>query len=501
MAANTEQPLTPTAASPVTAATLNSNNPFNTTTLTDYSEKELATGLDRSQDSDKHVLGKEQRSDSSFGLIPVDSETPAQPPAEPVREANKEVLSSWQSKSQDESGPISMAYHESSQTPQGTLMDDIKGPPPAYDSLSARQARSASDDLLTPASTLEPDGGSNSIPKPEDKTAVGQFLSWIPPPPQIPPAQMPPLVQPVIIPQLDIPPEGESVPFARCYSDVLASHGVSIRDFTAFLDGLALAQAPNATLQGLKMFGVGVSSVPIPFIPLAGKGIKALASTGSGHSGSRSRLYFERARKEYFEPRGLSLTVLRDKDLNERLQIPSHAYRLAPLTKTTLGISLRERRMAGLAPYTAPLRFDVPEQDKQIKGVHKLARKHLDSKIQGDARRLSKLREKQWQDITLSSGEYGAWDERYAAKMSELRRTQLDLVKLQRQPGFNDEKSSEMKEMLDALWKDQRELQQLISERQMALQNLQGRTEGVEAEMKEENWSRALKWIVIENLQ
>lgn len=496
--ANSE-PLTPAEVSPLTAATLNaSNDPFREPGHTGDSEKELATSFPQAQDSDKQVVADYERSQSYSAPIPVDSETPAQQAAQPEREAGKEVLSSWQSRSRDESGAIPMAFHES-QPPQGGLMDDIKGPPPAYDSVSG-QSRSASDDLLSPASSLEPDGGSSLPPKPEDKTAVGQLLAWLPPPPKLPPAQMPPLVQPVIIPQIDVPPQGESVPFTRCYSDVLASHGVSIREFMAFLDGLALAQAPNSTLQGLKMFGVGVSAVPLPIIPLAGKGIKALASTGSGHSGSRSRLYFERARKEYFEPRGLSVTVLRDKDLNARLQIPSHAYRLAPLTKNTLGISLRERRLEGLAPYTAPLRFDVPEQDKQVKGVHKLAQKHLDSKFSGDAKRLARLRETQWQDITYSSDQTGAWDERYASKMSEIRQTQLDLAKLQTQPGSQDQKASAMKEALDSLWKDQRELQLLVSERQMALQNLQGRTGGVEAEMKEENWSRSLKWIVIENL-
>lgn len=378
-------------------------------------------------------------------------------------------------------------------------MNDIKGPPPPYDSLSSD--RRTSDDLLSSPSSIQPDDGSSLPPRPEDKTAVGQLLSWIPRAPRLAPAQMPPLIQPVTVPQLDVPPEGESVPFARCYSDALLSHDVSLQDFMAFLDGLAIAQAPNSGLQGLKMLGVGVSSVPLPFIPLAGKGIKALASTGSGHSGSRSRLYIERARKEYFEPRGLRLTVLRDKDLNPRLQIPTHAYRLAPLTKNTLTNRLCERRMEALAPYVAPVRFDVPEQGNEVRGVHKMARKHLESGFKSDAKRLTKLRDKQWHDIMYASSDYGAWGQRYSTKMMELRKTQHDLNQIQSRTSAHAEKSVELREILDALAKDQRELQILVSERQMALQNVQkGRNNGVEAEMKEENWAKGLKWIVIENL-
>lgn len=334
---------------------LNSNNPYKTTSQSEDADKEATIHLQQSLDVEKQVVGTEVRSGSINSPILVESESSAKSQTMPVREADKEVLSSWQSKSQEESGAIPMTYHES-QSPTGDLVNDIKGPPPSYDSLGP-QKRTESDDLVTTPSSLKPDGGSTLPPRPEDRSAVGQLLSWIPPVPRLSPAQMPTLIQPVIVPQLDVPPEGESVPFARCYSDVLASHNVSMRDFTTFLDGLAVAQAPNSALQGLKMFGVGVSSVPLPFVPLAGKGIKALASSGSGHSGSRARLYIERARKEYFEPRGLRLTILKDKDLNPRLQIPSHAYRLAPLTKNTLTSSLRERRLEGVAPYVAPLRY------------------------------------------------------------------------------------------------------------------------------------------------
>lgn len=271
-----------------------------------------------------------------------------------------------------------------------------------------------------------------------------------------------------------------------------------MREFTSFLDGLALAQAPNGALQGLKMFGAGVAAIPLPFIPLAGKGISALATSGSGHSGSRARLYLERAKKEYFEPRGLRLSIIKDIELNPRLQIPAHAHRLAPLTNSTLTENLSKRRFEGLAPYVAPLRFDLPEQDKQIAGVHKMARKHLEGKFKDQSRRLNKMREQQWHNITHNAMENQGWDEKYKAKMADLRSLQVDMIREQQS---NHTASSTLREMMQAMDQLQREIQILASERQMAMQNAIDGNKGVEAEMKEINMSGRLKWVVIENLQ
>ncbi|KAF2479572.1 hypothetical protein BDY17DRAFT_41620 [Neohortaea acidophila] len=332
---------------------------------------------------------------------------------------------------------------------------------------------------------------SSLSPRPEDKSALGQLLSWIPAAPSVHPTQMPPLSQPIIIPQIDVPPQGESVPFARCYTDALASHSIPMREFLAFLDGLAVAQSPNATLQGVRMFGAGASHVPIPFIPLAAKGLRALASTGSGHSGSRARLYLERAKSDYFAPRGLRVTVVKDSDLNFRLQVPPHAPRLAPLTKATVSNTLCERRLEGTAPYVSPLRYNVPPEDEQLAGVHRLARKHLQRQIKRDANLLADLRHEQWLDVSSAGPNQQEWDARYAAKMAELRHCQTSLAQ-----GLGA--SGDSKEGAQQLAQLQRDVQILVSERQVMMQNL-GRA--VTAEMEEDNWSRRLKWIVIENLE
>ncbi|KAK3699708.1 hypothetical protein LTR37_016313 [Vermiconidia calcicola] len=486
------------------------------------------TGQQPSVDSEKQVVNTEVSSNPVNGPTVMEKEALVYSKADPQRDADKEASSSWQSQPQGDSTPIPMAHHESqgdsmpismahhesqgdstpismahheSQLHQRDLWSDVKGPPPSYESLNGN-GRSHNDGIAHSPTPIEPDGSSSSLPpRAEDRTAVGQLLSWIPPGPLISAKQMPPLVQPVIIPQLDVPPQGQSVPFARCYSDALAPHDVPMRDFVSFLDGLALAQAPNSALQGLKMFGAGVNLLPLPLIGLAGKGISALATSGSGHSGSRARLYLERAKKEYFAPRGLNLLIVKDNDLSPRLQIPTHASRLAPLTQNTLTNSSCQRRLSGLAPFVSPLRFDVPEQEKQIQGVHKLARKHLEAQFKEQNRRLTKLREEQWVSMSHASAETRGWDEQYAAKTTRLQGVQQDLMTGQEAYGFESPPKGGRREMLEVLQRLQRELQILESERHMAMQRTSSKGQGVEAEMEEVNRCRRLKWIVIENLQ
>ncbi|KAK5174903.1 uncharacterized protein LTR77_000039 [Saxophila tyrrhenica] len=480
---------------------LASNNPF-AQQSNGHPEQQLAKEQQQSLDSEKQVLSSEGCTGPGNApmVVPeVQSLNSPIPVDEPEREAGKEVTSSWQILSKEESSPISMAYHESRPQQSSGFVNDVKGPPPSYESLNG-QSRSGSDGLATP-SPLEPDDATSKLPpKQEDRTTVGQLLSWIPPAPRIPPSQMPPLVQPIVIPQLDVPPQGESVPFTRCYSEALASHDVSMRNFLSFLDGLALAQAPNSALQGLKLFGVGVNSIPLPIIPLAGRGISALATSGSGHSSSRARLYLERAKKEFFAPRGLNMTIVKDGDLSARLQIPTHVSRLAPLTKNSLTETCCQRRTNGLAPYVAPLRFNVPEPDKQLQGVHKMARKHLESKFKAQAKHISRLRERQWEDISSLGPEMRGWEEQYAFKMGQLRRVQDDL--LEDQGKFTGDKPrGELRERIQALEELQRQVQLMESQRYTAVMNAVGsRGKGVEAEMEEVGLSRKLKWIVIESL-
>lgn len=461
------------------SATMDSNNPFRQRTVGhDTAQQSAHIRQAQSNDSDKQVA-------SSEGLSGADN---APSPIEDLP-----------SGSRHENAPISMAHHESYESSQHGhgFVDDVKGPPPAYDSISsagAHHSGSVSPPLSSPQ-MLEPDSqGDIPTPRPEDRSAVAHLLSWIKPAPQAPSLGWPRLAQPVVIPQLGVPPTGESVPFQRCYSDALACRGVSMAEFTRFLDGLELAQSPSSTLQGLRMFGAGVTHVPIPVLGLlAGRGISALASSGSGHSGSRAKLYLQEARERFFEPRGLRLHIVKDNDLNARVQVPTHAPRLALLTQSTLPSTSCQRRVEAIAPYVAPLRYDVPDPDKQMQGVQKLARKHLNARFKEKGRRIEALRTIEWAGHAVIAG---SWEERYASKLADVRRAQLDLIHENQPPPGTDQKGSAYAQKSEALRIQQHELQLIVSERQNQGKN----APAVQAEMEEITWVRRLKWLVIEDM-
>lgn len=479
------------------SAEYGSNNPFRRPDAVLETEQTSRTEEQQSLDSEKQLASTELLSGPDNGPTAITSVPSMQEAPEVVREADKEVTSSWQTQSREQSAPIPMAYHES-QAPGSPRADrffnDVKGPPPAYDAAPGQSAAGASNRLapVTTPTSIEPDSPDDVLPpRPEDRSAVGQLLSWIPRAPQSRLSSTG-LVLPITIPQLDVPPQGESVPFQRCYSDALAACGVSMQDFARFLDGLEVAQLPGSGLQGLRMFGVGVTHVPIPILAtMTGKGISALASSGSGHSGSRARLYLEQARERFFKPRGLRLAIVKDGDLDPRLQIPAHAPQLGALTQNTLSASCVQRRMEALSPYTAPLRFDVPDQDKQIQGVQKMARKHLRSRFLEKRKRIDTLRKRQWEQVPSTPG---IFDEKYRGKLSEIRDVQSRMIREAHQPG-SQEKGSQFEHLQEELRLKQHELQLIVAERQS-----QGRDDvAVAAEMDELNWTRRLKWLVIEN--
>ncbi|KAK3074732.1 hypothetical protein LTR53_002607 [Teratosphaeriaceae sp. CCFEE 6253] len=338
-------------------------------------------------DTDKQVVTQEVQSGPENAPMVVEQGRRAGV-ISPVREADKEVVSSWQTLSREESAPIPVdsecdtdikAQGKASPGSPTATSPSSRDPPPAYEAL--HRETGAGSNFNTP---ITPDETSEStLSRPEDRTVT--------------PAKHSRMALPVVVPQLDVPPLGESVPFQRCYSDALASHDVSMRDFVAFLDGLTVAQAPTSAFQGLKMVGAGISMVPLPLIPLAGRGISALASSGSGKSSGRAKLHLSRAAREFFAPRGLRVSLVKDDDLSTQvLRLPAEVPRLGPLSKETLTDTICTRRLNAIARYAAPLRFDVPEQDSNVKKVDKLAWKHLQHKMDQNAKELAKLREGQW---------------------------------------------------------------------------------------------------------
>lgn len=148
--------------------------------------------------------------------------------------------------------------------------------------------------------------------------------------------------------------------------------------------------------------------------------------------------------------------------------------------------------MEALSPYVAPLRFDVPDQDKQIQGVQKMARKHLKSRFKESARTIDTLRRRQWESSCPQAVEL---DQRYRMKFSQVRAAQDTLLREALSPGWQH-KGSPFGQARETLRLRQHELQLLIAERQ----NRDMDEIAVAAEMQEVALTRNLKWLVIESL-
>ncbi|KAK3653716.1 DNA mismatch repair protein [Elasticomyces elasticus] len=283
--------------------------------------------------------------------------------------------------------PAGLEYASSPSTTSPSPVDS----PPSYDSLHRERSAASSSSSFS----IGPD--TNTLPpRPEDRSSVSQLLRWMPTTRRTISEKRPRLHRPVLIPQLDVPPVGESVPFQRCYSNILAAHDVPVHEFVAFLDGLSVAQAPTPVLQSVSNAGRGVRLVPLPFADAAGRAISALASTGSGKSGSRARLYLIRASQEYFAPRGLRVSIVKDDELAARtLHMSSDEPRLAPLTAETLTDTVCMRRLRAVRPYAAELTWDVPQSNSEVGMADKLARKHLRYLMGRNAKDVARLRDAQ----------------------------------------------------------------------------------------------------------
>lgn len=68
--------------------------------------------------------------------------------------------------------------------------------------------------------------------------------------------------RPVVIPRVDIArPFQPPFPFMRAYSPDLYPHDISVETFVAFIDNLAVAEAPPAPLQALNVAGQAIGFV------------------------------------------------------------------------------------------------------------------------------------------------------------------------------------------------------------------------------------------------
>ncbi|KAH8649379.1 hypothetical protein BX600DRAFT_475026 [Xylariales sp. PMI_506] len=261
------------------------------------------------------------------------------------------------------------------------------------------------DNLQSPSSYKDLEGCTTGNPQhepleQEESQLLDHALRWIPEHP--PPGSMrsTTLRRPVIIPRIDtgrmlqIPP-----PFLRAYSPDLRFHDVDQREFVAFIDTLSIAQSAPAPLQLLDIAGKAAGVVPNHWVQLASAGIGVAAGVGTAAIAiTRTRRLLERINQEYFAPRGLKASIVKNKDLAEKLGYNENHPVLAPFDVESPYNTLQDRRLKALEPFIAPLSFDIPPPATQRSIINKISAKQIEQRI----------KKKQEKDIKSHRKQYNA---------------------------------------------------------------------------------------------
>ncbi|THY46971.1 hypothetical protein D6C98_07274 [Aureobasidium pullulans] len=178
--------------------------------------------------------------------------------------------------------------------------------------------------------------------------------------------------RPIVIPQI----APGTAPFIRAYSSSLASLGIDISTFLLFLDTLNVALLPTPPLQILDLAGGIVGMVPHHIPALIGGGLQASAKiAGVVTSKARTKAVLERANKEIFGVQGMKVEIVNSETLKQRLAITGPL--LHNLDEETSAMSVQQRRLDALGPYTAPLSFDVPLPEQQGNAIDRLTAAQL----------------------------------------------------------------------------------------------------------------------------
>lgn len=186
------------------------------------------------------------------------------------------------------------------------------------------------------------------------------------------------------------------LPFIRAYSPELAPLGVEEKDFLAFIDNLALVQAGPVAFQAVNAVGAGMSSVPHHWAVAIGTGIQVVIGAGTAAIIiARTKKYLASANEEYFNPRGLKVSLKKDPEVAALLGVSPDQKPLAPITMDSNELfTLRDRRMHVFSPYIASLTTDVAPPAKQRNFLDRISAKQISWTMKRKERRLNRQHKK-----------------------------------------------------------------------------------------------------------
>ncbi|KAK0758682.1 hypothetical protein N5P37_009081 [Trichoderma harzianum] len=259
----------------------------------------------------------------------------------------------------------------------------------------------------------------------EEALFLEQVTGWIPRQPPAREARMFRLSRPVVIPRVDIArPFQTPFPFMRAYSPDLYRHDISAETFVAFIDNLAVAEAPPAPLQALNVAGQAIGFVPHHWAQAASFGIGMAAGVGTAAvTRIRTQRFLEAVNRDYFGPRGLKVSICKGHDLAPRIGLGQ----LLP--------EIPDRQMQSIAANIAPLSLDVPPPSEQRNIIDRLSAKQVESQIKksekSNRKELLKLREKDSKMARRSQGHSGG-DSSDSSWEDEQRELDEKMQKIQR---------------------------------------------------------------------
>lgn len=235
------------------------------------------------------------------------------------------------------------------------------------------------------------DQATSTPTNPTDEELINLTLRWVPPPPPARPTAR--LTHPVAIPQVARDSYIEGVtPFMRAFAPSLAAHAITRHDFAAFIDGLTIARAPSPPIQAADLVSEGFGLVPDLWAQIASLGIDIVAGVAAEATiYARSKMFLGKANAEYFGPRGLRVSVLKDEELQQLLGLGQQLRPLAKVDPRNDVYSVSERRLVALEGRIAKLETQhMPVPDKPRNLIDRLSAKQVEARIRKEKKKTVK---------------------------------------------------------------------------------------------------------------
>lgn len=317
------------------------------------------------------------------------------------------------------------------------------------------------------------------------------------------------LARPVVVPQVS---SGIGKPFARAYSSALQSKGIGMQEFIEFIDNLNLVSTGSPPLQVLDLAGGVVGMVPHHIPQLVGNALSLTAKIGTAAvSKGRSNIFVNEANKHFFAPRSLKMEVVGSQVLKERLGLRADADLVAALDGST-HLSVQDRRILALEPYTSPLTFDVPPPTAQTNALERLSAAQVARQLSRSDKKALEDREKALRKSGGSGKESKADQdlekelaklEKECGKVEQEYEKQMAKVEKDRTKNTGSRAEAQCRRDADrAERKRQRDVEKLKEEREKILRKAEGDStkdrRGARKDDKEIKSAEKLLWIFVE---